>query len=179
MIYTDINIVPVNFSNPAFLERVIDVLRQNTAGIVEKKQVTFNLDEVYSSERNQYFSTKLIAQAVHQTAKFSGKSLIIVEFDLFIPIFTFVFGEAQLNGNNAIVSLCRLHEEFYSGKTNNELLFERTMKEVYHELGHTFGLVHCRDWGCVMHASAGIAEVDIKGSYFCDECSKKLNNAKK
>lgn len=94
--------------------------------------------------------------------------------DLYIPIFTFLFGEAQLRGKHSIVSLCRLHEEFYTGRTDMPLLFNRAMKEIYHELGHNFGLLHCENWECVMHASAGIEEVDIKGEFYCKKCMEQI-----
>jgi archaemetzincin len=55
---------------------------------------------------------------------------------------------------------------------------ERIMKEILHELGHNFGLLHCRDWDCVMHASASIEQVDIKGSYYCDSCTVQVPELK-
>ncbi len=102
-------------------------------------------EAAYSTERGQYFSTLLLAESLKLTNEFDGKVIILVEFDLYVPVFTYVFGEAQLNGKLSIISVCRLHEEFYSGETNDFLLFERTTKEVLHELGHTFGLIHCKD----------------------------------
>jgi archaemetzincin len=39
-----------------------------------------------------------------------------------------------------------------------------------HELGHAFGLVHCRDQRCVMRASTYVEEVDLKDAGFCDAC---------
>jgi archaemetzincin len=104
----------------------------------------------------------------------NGKILMLTELDIYVPVLTFLFGEAQLNGKISIVSVCRLHEEFYSGITNNELLFERTEKEVLHELGHNYGLIHCRDWDCVMHSSNSVEEVDIKGHTYCNNCRTLL-----
>lgn len=91
---------------------------------------------------------------------------------------TFVFGEAQLKGKHSIVSVCRLHEEFYLEKTDEKLLLERAMKEVLHELGHNFGLLHCTNWDCVMHSSLGIEEVDIKGGRFCNKCKEMISSDK-
>ena len=91
---------------------------------------------------------------------------------------TFVFGEAQLNGKHSIVSICRFYEEFYSGKTNYNLLLKRVSKEVFHELGHNFGLKHCPNWDCVMHASLSIEEVDIKGDQYCKDCAVNVEGYK-
>jgi archaemetzincin len=142
----------------------------------EIKLINIPLDILltFSKERSQYFSTQLISEAIKLTESYIGKVLIMVEFDLFVPVFTYVFGEAQLNGKHSIVSVCRLHEEFYSGNTNDVILFQRTIKEVLHELGHNFGLIHCKDWDCVMHASQGVEEIDIKGNIYCSSCRKKI-----
>ncbi|MBX7150005.1 archaemetzincin [bacterium] len=162
---------PIKFSNVALLKRITEALSHRYS--VVPLDVSLELDGVYSKDRGQYYSTQLIAHAIDHANHLDGKLLILVEVDLFIPVFTFVFGEAQLRGPVAIVSVCRLHEEFYTGRTNEELLFERSMKEILHELGHTFGLVHCKSWDCVMHASASVEEIDIKGGGFCEECERK------
>ena len=60
--------------------------------------------------------------AIKKTGGINGKVLILTEVDLYIPVLTFVFGEAQLKGKHSIVSVCRLHEEFYSEKTDENLL---------------------------------------------------------
>ena len=77
----------------------------------------------------------------------------MTEIDLYIPVLTFVFGEAQLADGGAVVSAHRLHQEFYGMPTDPELLHERLLKESLHELGHTYGLRHCPDYTCVMSSS--------------------------
>jgi Peptidase family M54 len=85
-------------------------------------------------------------------------------------ILTFLFGEAQLGGKAAVVSLHRLRDEFYGLPPNILALRERLLKEAVHELGHTLSLPHCEDYQCVMSASHGIALVDLKSSRFCRAC---------
>ncbi|HSD64984.1 MAG TPA: archaemetzincin [Ignavibacteriaceae bacterium] len=174
----DINIVPVHISNADLVQKIIYELSKIFPGKVKKIGIDISVRESYSPDRRQYFSTRVLAEAVKHTSSIKGKVLILVSFDLYVPVFTFVFGEAQLNGKHSIVSLCRLHEEFYTGKTNTELLFSRTIKEILHELGHNFGLLHCSNWDCVMHSSAIIEEVDIKGDNYCPDCMKiiRANN---
>ncbi|MCE1188412.1 MAG: archaemetzincin [Ignavibacteria bacterium] len=144
-------------------------------GKVKTINLPLDIDAVFSAERSQYYSTKLLAQALPFSTQYPGYIIILVDFDLYIPVLTYVFGEAMLRGNISIVSLCRLHEEFYTGSTDDSLLLKRAMKEVLHELGHNFGLYHCQNWECVMHSSSGIEEVDIKGDYFCASCQKLIN----
>jgi archaemetzincin len=168
---------PVVFSNTHLLDRMIGTLQQKFKTHVNKISLSIDTDSLYSNERRQYFSTGFIEQSTKQTTHINGKIIMITELDIYAPVLTFLFGEAQLKGKHSIVSVFRLHEEFYSGVTNNELLFERTIKEVYHELGHNFGLIHCHDWDCVMHSSNSIEEVDLKGSTYCKNCSKLLNRS--
>jgi predicted Zn-dependent protease len=102
-----------------------------------------------------------------------GEGLILLgvtEVDLFIPILTFVFGEAQLSGSSAIVSYHRLQQEFYGVPADEPLLVERTIKESVHEVGHIFGLTHCDDYACVMSPSHSVEAVDLKRAAMCDQC---------
>ncbi|MBI4429387.1 MAG: hypothetical protein HY562_09750, partial [Ignavibacteriales bacterium] len=104
----------------------------------------------------------------------SSKILCITALDLFVPVLTFVFGEAQLDGSAAIVSSHRLDESFYGLPKNQEILEHRLLKEAVHELGHTYGLVHCHDYECVMHSSTSVEEIDVKGTTFCTRCNQQL-----
>ncbi|HEY5124556.1 MAG TPA: archaemetzincin family Zn-dependent metalloprotease [Ignavibacteria bacterium] len=170
----DIFIAPVVFSN----RELFDTLIKNLERVFHKpiKQLTLDIDtdKLYSVDRRQYYSTGFLEQAIEQTSYINGKVLMITDLDIYVPVLTFLFGEAQLDGKHSVVSVCRLHEEFYSGTSDFNLLFERTVKEVLHEIGHNFGLIHCLDWDCVMHSSNSVEEVDIKGSEYCKKCRSIL-----
>jgi len=81
-----------------------------------------------------------------------------------------------LGGRAAIASLFRLRQELYGLPADSELLTARLVKEVAHELGHTFGLTHCPDWRCAMHASNTVEEVDLKGATYCRACAAEIRN---
>ena len=98
----------------------------------------------------------------------------IVDVDLAIPMLSFLFGQAQFDGPIAVVSLCRLHQEFYGLPAQESLLRERTVKEVLHELGHTFGLVHCSEPTCAMSLATHIELVDSKAERYCERCGMQL-----
>jgi archaemetzincin len=100
--------------------------------------------------------------------------LAVTSADLFLPVFTFVLGEAELGGKAAVVSTFRLDEERYGLPADNERLYARLVKEAIHELGHCLGLTHCVSSNCVMFTSSGVEEVDLKGERFCGRCQARL-----
>ncbi len=175
----DIFIAPVRFYSNLLLQNLVIELSKRFSSQIQIIDLNINLDDFFSVDRRQYFSTQIIAEAIKLTDTFNGKVMLITDVDIFVPVLTFIFGEAQLNGKHSILSACRLHEEFYSGVSNESLLLERTIKEALHELGHNFGLRHCIDWDCVMHSSNGIEEVDIKGKTYCRNCISKVEGYKK
>ncbi|MFA5405590.1 MAG: archaemetzincin family Zn-dependent metalloprotease [Ignavibacteria bacterium] len=169
---------PIRFSNKSVLTRLQKELTEILSVNIDSIMLDINLSGAYSHERKQYYSTKILESAISLTGYAEGIILIITEIDLYVPVLTFIFGEAQYKGKHSIVSVCRLHEEFYTGITNDELFYERTKKEVLHELGHNFGLLHCLDWDCVMHSSNSIEEVDIKGDFYCRHCFEEIEISK-
>ncbi|MEJ2615533.1 MAG: archaemetzincin family Zn-dependent metalloprotease [Ignavibacteriaceae bacterium] len=174
----DINVAPIHLSNSALLNDILAELSHRFNCQVNLIELEINIESAFSIERKQFFSTQLLANAINLSGNINGKILLLTEFDLFVPALTFVFGEAQLNGKHSIVSLCRLHEEFYSGTSNYKILLERALKEILHELGHNYGLKHCQNWDCVMHASLSIEEVDIKGDKYCKTCAASVEGYK-
>ncbi|HYA03016.1 MAG TPA: hypothetical protein VEI04_07860, partial [Syntrophobacteria bacterium] len=97
--------------------------------------------------------------------------------DLFIPVLTYVFGEAQLGGRAAVVSLHRLRGQEDGGRVPPDTLYERAAKVAVHELAHTFALVHCKQPDCVMRASHGIGDLDCTPLFFCEYCKAFLGEA--
>ncbi|MCS7171220.1 MAG: archaemetzincin family Zn-dependent metalloprotease [Aquificaceae bacterium] len=128
------------------------------------KPVSFGYDPV----RKQYCAGKLLEYISRVYFPDMLKLIAIFPFDLYEEGLNFVFGIAQLGGTYAVVSTYRLFDP------NERLYFERIFKEVNHELGHSFGLTHCKTLGCVMNFSNSLWEVDAKGRFFCEKCNKIL-----
>ena len=125
----------------------------------------------YDPKRNQYLGSALLDRLALLPA---NRVLGVAAVDLFNPILTFVFGEAHLPGRTAVFSLHRLREEFYGLPRDPGLLLARSVKEMLHELGHTFGLSHCLDFSCVMSSVHSVEGVDRKGESLCRRCSGLL-----
>jgi archaemetzincin len=132
------------------------------------------LEPFYSNDRKQYHSTEILRQLL-PIAKEKGQHVLgIMDEDIYIPILTFVFGEAQLSGKCALMSGHRLHQVFYGLPEDESLYLNRCEKEAVHELGHTLGLKHCDNFECVMRYSNSVADIDIKRNVFCPDCSQVL-----
>ncbi len=154
----------------------IEKLRDRVGGIlhspVEIEAGFGDLADAYNPERKQYSSSKLLVAL--GKAEREERVVGVADVDLYVPRLNFVFGEADVVSGTAIVSLYRLWQEYYGLAPDDGLLLERAAKEVVHELGHTFGLVHCPNNKCVMHFSNSLADTDLKEAHFCSACRPKI-----
>ncbi len=164
----------INNNYPPFRRRLPEDLSHCVPYPIGQLEISLDLNLYYSAERNQYHSTLLLSQILHHLPEDGQKIVGILNVDIFIPILTFLFGEAQFNGRGGLVSTYRLRNEFYGLPPDKTLLYQRTMKEILHELGHTMGLVHCPDFECVMNSSTYVENIDIKHARFCRRCREIL-----
>src|SRR5690606_9018649 len=133
-----------------------------------------DLSRFYDPARRQYDGNRLI-QFIHtQYGNDNRKTIGLFRVDLFIPILTYIIGQAIYKGNAGVVSLFRLKNELYGLKKDETLLVDRFVKEIIHELGHTYGLTHCISPACVMRSSTYIEDIDQKEGHFCTKCREKL-----
>ncbi len=137
-------------------------------------------DPVYAldARRSQYSSVEIMKRLLVAAPPAADRVLGITGRDIFIPMLSFLFGQAQLGGRIALVSVARLRQEFYGMPALVHRLQERAIKESLHELGHTFGLTHCPDGRCAMSLSTNLQQVDTKSAVFCAECRTKIEDSK-
>jgi archaemetzincin len=131
----------------------------------------------YDAARKQYSSTLVLRDSIARLPSAAAKLLVLTEADIFIPMLSFVYGQAQLSGPVAVVSFARLRQEFYSLPPNQPLFLLRVRKEALHEIGHTFGLTHCHDALCTMTLSTNVQQLDFKRAAFCGDCSLLLSES--
>jgi archaemetzincin len=137
-----------------------------------------DLDFAFDQGRNQYHSTLILEELANRAPASAIKVLAITDVDLFIPILTYVYGEAQLNGKACIISTYRLKEGLPPMHIQDAFL-ARVFKEAIHELGHTFNLLHCPDHTCIMHYCRSEDDVDRKAEELCRYCGVFLEDALK
>lgn len=137
-------------------------------------EIHIEVESAFNPIRNQYLSTPLLLQLEKRKPKDALMVLGIFDKDLYADGLNFIFGQAEPSQGIAIISLCRLRNEFYSLKEDYELLKIRALKEAVHELGHLFGLSHCGESNCVMFFSNSLMDTDKKSCNFCKRCAVKL-----
>jgi archaemetzincin len=175
-----VTLVPLDPATRGSFDHLADALRSAFRTEVRVRAPWFEVDDVFEPSRGQYSSTEILAHlldAPSEIAADNGKLLGVTGVDLFIPVLTFVFGEAQLDGRAAVVSTHRLRAELYGLLPNPATLRDRLAKEAIHELGHTYGLVHCHVPECVMNSSTYVEEIDLKSSEFCNGCRSVIDAA--
>jgi len=95
----------------------------------------------------------------------------LTDRDLYLPVFTHVFGEADVGGGVAIASTYRLRADAAAP----HLVYQRLAKVACHEAGHALGLRHCSHPGCVMHFVGSLSALDCLALSFCEECVRSLS----
>ena len=123
----------------------------------------------FDAGRGQFRADALIRLAPSVRAE---RVLAVTDVDLYADDLNFVFGMAQPSGAACVISLFRLYLDADEGHFRG-----RALKEAMHELGHTFGLGHCADPGCVMWFSNTLEETDRKRAAYCPRCEKTLRAA--
>lgn len=170
-----LHLVPIYCGPVAeLLPRLAQRLTQAFGVAVEQHAPAFDPEAGFDQQRGQYNSRVVLAQLRDLTAVGADRVLGVAGVDLFIPVLTYVFGEAELDGRAAVVSSFRLDNELYGLPADPARLFDRLVKEAVHEVGHTYGLVHCHRPRCVMTSSTYVEGIDLKDAAFCDPCQRLL-----
>lgn len=128
--------------------------------------------EFYNNFRHQFLSNKILDFLAN---RFKGRVLAVTDEDLYSEEMNFVFGQAELPGRVAMISICRLDPTFYRQTPDRNLLKERAVKEAVHEVCHSvYGMNHCQNPKCVMSFSNTVFDVDRKDKSLCEECKLRI-----
>jgi archaemetzincin len=132
----------------------------------------------YSPQRGQWSSAAFLETLLGRVPPGAERLLGVTERDLFVPVLSFVYGQAQLGGRVAVVSLARLRPAFHGLPEAPAVLERRAATEAVHEIGHTFGLVHCLDRRCPMSLSIDLPDLDGKTATPCAACGALLEGSR-
>ncbi|PZR57101.1 MAG: archemetzincin [Candidatus Meridianibacter frigidus] len=168
-----IRIVPINAIPSDFLSRLGLCLEERFLFPAQTARTLSVSHSVVNTQRGQMFLSTLAAKIVRAYSSEAGLLLAITDFDLYKTGHRFLFGDADQQQRLAVVSLHRLRPEFYGEDSDANLLFQRSLKECVHELGHAMGLKHCFNARCAMYDSNSIFETDNKVAHFCELCEKR------
>jgi archaemetzincin len=168
-----LNLVCLHFQDCNLLTTLTSSLADIFSSTIILRKDKGEIEKYFHPERGQYDAGGILSG--YEKKSTDGRTMLITSVDLFIPIFTFVFGLAKLDGNTGIVSTHRLRPEFYGLPQDERLLKTRLLKEVVHELGHLLNLRHCYNYYCVMASSNTADDLDVKGDRFCTLCHNKMN----
>ena len=157
-----------------FLEKIAEEVTREFLFPVSIEESHIDLNEFYDPMRRQYDGNRILMEIDLISSPQYIKKVGLFRIDLFIPILTYIFGQATLNGSSGIASLYRLRNEQYGMERDENLLFDRFEKVIIHELGHTFGLIHCHNPTCVMRSSTYVEDIDQKNNKLCNACRSKI-----
>ena len=129
-------------------------------------------DYALIATRNQYDAAKIL-KALHGESQGAPFKLGLLQEDLCLPILTYVYGESQLGGKVAVISIHRLIDP------RPEIIYERAAKIGIHEVGHMIGLEHCRGIDCLMHFSKQLDQLDGQPLHFCSACEYEVSRRMK
>ena len=169
-----LQLLPIGEFEPWLLHDLGPALAETFRVPCEVASVTLDPEFAYHGERQQYHSSEILGAMQQCVTEESWRLLGLTTVDLYIPILTFVFGEAQIGGPCGLVSAHRLRQEFYGLPPDVEMLRQRLLKEAVHEIGHTLALTHCDDYQCAMAPSHAAEWIDLKDSSLCEACRSRI-----
>ena len=122
--------------DPAVLAAAARFIQARFGSEVQHRRSARDPGHLRGTRARQQFSSVAFMLALARAAAGADRvGVAVTECDLFIPMLTFVFGQAQLRGRVALSSVARLRQEFY-GVAPDPISLEPAGKRVGHELGH-------------------------------------------
>lgn len=174
----EIVLLPVGDTDPAIVARIAARVGAALDVEVVAGQPQLLPEGGFDRRRSQYRSSVFLESLDRLRRSIPNQPrpylLGVAAADLFVPRLNFIFGEADHAAGVAVISLARLRPQLYGRPADPPLLEERAFKEAIHEIGHVYGLLHCRDPRCIMLFSNTIEDTDRKGPGFCPDCEGQL-----
>ncbi len=168
-----IKLVWFNYKNDNLNEYLTKLLEYRFNAKVQTFYTQNMPEKAYVPSKKQH-NAEYFIQILEEYKENKCIVLGIVDVDLYIEGFNFIFGLANPSEKIAVIGLERLKQQFYGLKEDLNLFYKRAGKEAVHEIGHLLGLSHCKNEKCVMHFSNTLNDTDIKDDDFCEKCKEKI-----
>jgi archaemetzincin len=162
---SDLALLPIQPIDPAVLEEIVHDLQSRGVNTRLERPILRPRGS-YDARRRQFRADVLLARVALSASR---PVLGVTDGDCYAGNLNFVFGIADPSGGLAVVSLGRLR-----ANATARTFMARAMKEIFHELGHAFGLRHCANSRCVMHFSNSLADTDAKNEQLCAACVQRM-----
>jgi archaemetzincin len=167
-----INIVPIGWVDTLAVS-VVAANLQTLMGLNAATLASYPDPEyAFLPLRSQYAAGEIV-KALESIDGGAPFKLGIVRCDLCTPILKFVFGESQLGGKAAVISVHRLRDK------DSARMYLRAAKIGLHETGHLLGIGHCRAPDCLMAFVSSIENLDRLPPRFCAACKYEISRSLK
>ena len=165
-----IHVVPIGDvpeGDLAFACRVLEASLGREAVVAEPLPLP---EAHYYPGRGQYGAAGLLRYLEANAPAEAYRVVGITAQDVFTGDLNFLFGIARCPGGAAVISTYRMG--LYCDSSQRRLV--RFAKLIVHELGHTFGLMHCRQPRCAMTFAIGYEALDRTSVALCERCEGNL-----
>ncbi len=132
-----------------------------------------------TAEKARYSADALLAFLQHFQAMPRDKVLGVTDVDIVTPKNGVnnwgILGLGDIAGKTCVISTHRMRRKWEAGGGAPEpLVRERLWKISLHELGHTFGLPHCPNKGCLMQDAHGTVKTVDEETALCTDCRARF-----
>ena len=166
-----------------------DAVKETATALTDHAPVVVTIEkrgalpkEAESSEKGRYRAEKLLDWLAKRDLAKGGKIMGVTDIDIVTEkngILNWgVLGLGAIDGRMAVISTYRMKRKWEKGGGASETLVRsRLWKISLHELGHTLGLPHCPNKGCIMEDAQGTVKTVDDETALCADCSKRFSDA--
>ena len=175
-----VHMIPLGAIPLADLETADKGLRAQAPFVVTIEE-RWPLPESARTEKVRYSADALLTYLQKVPANPRDKVLGVTDVDIVtekngVPNWG-ILGLGDIAGKTCVISTYRMRRKFEPGGGASEALVrERLWKISIHELGHTLGLQHCPNKGCLMQDAHGTVKTVDDEHDLCTECSARFSD---